>query len=63
MLSKNSNKSASFINNGVKLTDSYYNDRQNIYLKQSRILSQKSVGYQTNKISYSERKKYNQKKI
>ena len=44
--------------NGIKLASSYYNDRRQIYLKQSRTLSEKSKRYQTKEISFSERRKY-----
>jgi hypothetical protein len=39
--------SIKFFDNGVKLASSYYNDQQNIYVKRSRMLSEKSLSYQT----------------
>jgi hypothetical protein len=56
-------KSFNILNNGVNLGDSYYNDRQKIYLKRSRFLTSQSVGYQSKDISYSIRRKYDEKKI
>jgi hypothetical protein len=50
-------------NNGITINDSYYNDRQKIYENKSRLLSEKSIGYQSKDISYSIRKKYNERKL
>jgi hypothetical protein len=56
-------KSFNVINHGANFGDSYYNDRQQIYFDQSRLLSSQLIGYQSKDISYSIRKKYNERKI
>jgi hypothetical protein len=49
--------------NGIKLKNSHYNDRKNIYMKKSRTLSQRSLCYQSKTISMSARKKYSENKL
>lgn len=42
----------------IKLPNSFYNDRKNIYQTRSRILSEKSLSFQNKPLTISQRKRY-----
>lgn len=42
----------------IKLPNSFYNDHKNIYQTRSRILSEKTVSYQSKNLSVSQRHRY-----
>lgn len=42
----------------IKLPNSFYNDRKNIYETRSRILSEKSMSFQNKQLTISQRRRY-----
>jgi hypothetical protein len=46
----------------IKLPNSFYNDRKNIYQTRSRILSEKTLSFQNKPLTISQRKRYESSK-